>query len=149
MDLINILKLVELFRGLDESQLKQIAAISHQEVYQEKDTVFKQGSVGDALYVIGRGQVEVVVRGSTGESFAAIYLGEGQIFGEMALIDQGTRSASIQVVEDNTTLYRIGTDNFIDLCQSNTDIGYIMMRNLAQDLSFKLRHRDYDLTSSS
>lgn len=148
MELMQILRLVELFRGLDDSQLRHIASISQKETFSARDVIFEQGSLGDALYVIGKGQVEVQVRASNGGIHSAIYLGEGQIFGEMALIDQGKRSASILAVEDDTTLYRIQTADFIELCQSNTDIGYVMMRNLAQDLSFKLRHRDFDLSGS-
>jgi CRP-like cAMP-binding protein len=58
----------------------------------------------------------------------------------MALIDSTTRSASIVAAVDNTELYYLSTDDFVNLCKSNTAIGYIMMRNIAQDLSFKLRH---------
>jgi CRP-like cAMP-binding protein len=148
MQLDTIIKQVELFRGLDEEQLKQITAIAQMETYSAHQTVFSQGSTGDAVYIVGKGQVEVQVRANNGESYAAIYLGEGQVFGEMALIDQGKRSASILTVDDNTTIYRIPTDRFLELCRTNTDIGYLMMRNIAQDLSFKLRHRDFDPSDS-
>jgi CRP-like cAMP-binding protein len=148
MDLQAIMKRVELFRGLNAGQLGEVAAISHEQVYEGGATVFEQGSAGDALYIVGAGQVEVKVRDSWGRSASAIYLGEGQVFGEMALIDQGTRSASIFVVDEDTVLYHIPAEDFIDLCTSNTDIGYIMMRNIAQDLSFKLRHHDFNPTAS-
>jgi CRP-like cAMP-binding protein len=148
MDLSNIMKQVALFRGLNEEQRKLVGAISHEEQHDSGSVIVRQGDEGDAFYVIGRGQVVVQVRSSRGESFDALYLGEGQVFGEMALVDQGTRSASIVAIDANTAVYRIGTKDFTDLCQSNTAIGYVMMRNIAQDLSFKLRHRDFDPKSS-
>ncbi len=148
MELKSILKLVELFHGLDDSQLDSVASISTEKTFGNKDLVFEQGSIGDALYIISEGQVEVQVETSKGKSYAAIYLGKGQVFGEMALVDKGPRSASIVAVEDGTKLFCIGTQDFNDLCKSNTDIGYVMMRNIAQDLSFKLRHWDFNPSSS-
>lgn len=144
MKLLDIMKRVELFRGLDEAQLERIADLSTQETYTQEAKIFNQGDSGDKMYIISDGQVEVRVRGSDGSSRAAVYLGIGQVFGEMALIDSGPRSAGVFAVDDTTVIYSIPTDDFTELCRTDTGIGYIMMRNIAQDLSFKLRHRDFD-----
>lgn len=148
MDVIRIMQRVELFRGLNEEQLGQVANISHEEVYNHEHVIFKQGDIGDRMYIVGQGQVEVRVNGREGNIQNQLYLGAGQVFGEMALIDAGRRSAAVLVAEDSTTVYSILNDEFTALCQSNTEIGYIMMRNIAQDLSFKLRHRDFDPSKS-
>jgi CRP-like cAMP-binding protein len=141
-DLTQVMRRVELFRGLSTEQLGRIAAISHREVYHKGQTVCVQGSPGDKMYIISHGQVEVVVQDSSGTSFPVLYLGTGQVVGEMALIDSGKRSASVLGAENDTVVYSIPNDDFTQLCTTDTGIGYIMMRNLAQDLSFKLRHRD-------
>jgi CRP-like cAMP-binding protein len=141
-DLTQVMRRVELFRGLSAEQLRRIAAISNREVYHKGQTVCVQGSPGDKMYIISHGQVEVVVQDSSGTSFPVLYLGTGQVVGEMALIDSGKRSASVLGAEDDTVVYSIPNDDFTHLCTIDTGIGYIMMRNLAQDLSFKLRHRD-------
>lgn len=60
----------------------------------------------------------------------------------MALLDQGPRSASIIASSSPTILQAIQRDDFEQLCQEQTHIGYIVMHNLAADLSFKLRHRN-------
>jgi CRP/FNR family transcriptional regulator len=138
------MKHAELFRGLTHQQLERLAGITQREIYNRGDKVFSQGETGDKMYIIGQGQVEVVVRTSGGESFPVVYLGEGQVFGEMTLIDDGKRSASIYGAVDGTVVYSIPKNDFTQLCQRDTAIGYVMMRNLAQDLSFKLRHRDSD-----
>ncbi len=143
-DLLTILKTVELFRDLSEEQLIEISKISKKEMYSKGDTICKQGDTGDSMYVITSGQVEINVRDNSGNSYSALYLGEGQLVGEMALVDEGTRSASVIGVEDETVVYSIPNDKFTALCVADTAIGYIMMRNIAQDLSFKLRHRDFD-----
>jgi CRP-like cAMP-binding protein len=100
------------------------------------------------MYLITRGQVEIRLNDGTGGNHATIYLGQGQIFGEMALLDQGSRSASVLAIEDETELYAISSDEFVSLCQQDTAIGYIMMRNMALDLSFKLRHKNLDPSAS-
>lgn len=148
MDISSILKRAELFRSLDDAQLDRIAQIAHEERYEGEALIFDQGSIGDRMYIVARGQVEVRVRDSLGETYAAVYLGEGQVFGEMALIDEGRRSAAVLAVEDGTLLYSIPSADFARLCTTDTAIGYLMMRNIAQDLSFKLRHRDFDPSSS-
>ncbi len=148
MELIHILKRVELFRGLTEAQLERLSDISHEEDYGKGALVFEQDSSGDKMYIVSTGEVEVRVRDSQGNSRAALYLGAGQVFGEMALIDAGRRSASVVSAADHTIVFSIPSQDFTELCQQDTALGYIMMRNLAQDLSFKLRHRDYDPSKS-
>jgi CRP/FNR family transcriptional regulator, cyclic AMP receptor protein len=148
MNLTSIMKRVELFRGLDEAQLQRLGQISHREEYVKNATVFEQDDPGDKMYIVSDGQVEVRVRDPKGNSRAVLYLGEGQVFGEMALIDEGRRSASVLAVENDTVVYSIPSKDFTDLCKSDTGIGYIMMRNLALDLTFKLRHRDFDPSKS-
>lgn len=147
-ELLQILKGVELFRDLSEDQLDQISKISKKEAYSKGEVICKQGDPGDAMYVISAGQVEINVRDNNGNAYPALYLGAGQLVGEMALVDEGTRSASVIGLEDKTLVYTIPNNKFTALCVADTAIGYIMMRNIAQDLSFKLRHRDFDPTDT-
>ena len=74
----------------------------------------------------------------------ALFLGEGQVFGELALLDQGLRTATIIADDDPTILYTLRRDTFEGLCRTDTALGYQMMRNLALDMAFKLRHTNLD-----
>jgi len=143
-ELLRTMKNIELFRGLNDSQLERIAAISRREDYNEGDVILKQDAEGDTMYIIAQGQVEISVQ-VKGTSRLAIYLGEGQVFGEVALLDYGHRSATVTADEDNTVVYSVARDSFENLCMSDHLLGYLVMRNLALDLSFKLRHRNTDL----
>ena len=60
----------------------------------------------------------------------------------MSLIDMGPRSATVRCTSDGSQLYVIRRDDFVALCEEDSDIGYKVMRNLAAELSFKLRHRN-------
>lgn len=140
--LMKTLKQVELFQGLSSLQLEQVSAICHVHIWARRDTIFKQGDPADTLYVIASGQVEIAVHNTQGDLQPEIYLGAGQIIGEMGLVDAGTRSASAIAAEDNTHIYSILADDLNRLCEEDTALGYRLMRHIAQDLSFKLRHHD-------
>lgn len=150
MTLLPLMKAVELFHGLTDAQLQRLLDISQEAVYQDGDVIFEQGAAGDALYFISEGQVEICIR-STPDSpeRTEVFLGRGQIFGEMALVDRGTRSATVRCCQDDTVLRAIQGDAFTALCETDTAIGYVIMRNIACDLSFKLRHRNLNLDASS
>jgi CRP-like cAMP-binding protein len=136
---VQLLSTVELLHGLNADQLERLAAISQRESYTTDQVIFKEGAQGDKLYVIDSGQVEIRF---DDEAVPALYLGSGQIFGEMALLDQGPRSATVIAIDAQTELYSIEHAAFIKLCEADTAIGFILMRNLALDLSFKLRVRN-------
>lgn len=142
MQLMTMIRQIELFRGLSEAQIGRLAEISQEETYQDGATILNMDKPGDSLYIIGQGQVEIHLPQEGGELRPALYLGEGQIFGEMALLEAATRSATVVAAHDATIVYGIHRDDFLSLCQSDTQLGYLVMRNLALDLSFKLRHRN-------
>jgi CRP-like cAMP-binding protein len=144
MELISLLRSVELFDGLNDEQVEQLAAICDERNYQRHELVFNQGDEGDRLYVVRSGFVEVIVddRQSEEGPRTIVNLGPGQVFGEMALVDRGRRSATVRSVGDDTVINSISRTDFNNLCEANTAIGYVVMRNIAADLSFKLRHRN-------
>jgi len=144
IDRIQLLKGVELFSGLSEAQLQCLIDISQPITLKDNDVIFTQGEEGDKLYVVREGQVEINVREGNGNHRSQVYLGQGQLFGEIALIDYGTRSATVKAIRNGTVVDSIGRDDFMALCQQDTAIGYVVMRNMALDLSFKLRHRNLD-----
>ncbi|MBN1964375.1 MAG: cyclic nucleotide-binding domain-containing protein [Anaerolineae bacterium] len=148
MDWVDLLRSVGLFAGLDRGQVGRVVAISTPVEFKDGNVIISQGEKGDRLYVIGEGQVEVIVGEDPATARTALYLGQGQIFGEMALIDYGERSATIRCASDRAVIAVIKREDFEQLCQSDTGIGYVVMRNLASDLSFKLRLRNLDPKAS-
>jgi CRP/FNR family transcriptional regulator, cyclic AMP receptor protein len=143
MDIKQVLRQVELFEGLSEAELIQVAAICTLKELHTGDTLIHQGEQGDQLYIITEGFVEVVLSDAQQqEKRVVVNLGPGQIIGEIALLDQGPRSASVRATAEPTIVQSIHHNDFNNLCAQNNHIGYLVMRNMAADLSFKLRHRN-------
>jgi CRP-like cAMP-binding protein len=69
-------------------------------------------------------------------------LRRGQSFGELALVDEGIRSASAQCTSAKADLLLIPRTELLDLCDMDRDLGYKLMRNIASDLATKLRTTD-------
>jgi CRP-like cAMP-binding protein len=142
MDILQIMRGIALFQGLREDQLQRLLAISHEEVYQRGEAVFQQGDAGTHLYIVTQGQVQIVIRNMDGKMETKIYLGAGQIFGEIALIDYGPRTAAVIASHDDTHLLVISRDDMETLYQEDLELGFILMRNLAADIAFKLRREN-------
>lgn len=140
--LIETLKQVELFQGLTPAQLERLSALCQSQTWARMKVIFEQGDPADTLYIVASGQIDITVQTPEGHMMTAVYLGAGQIIGEMGLVDAGTRSASAIAAEDNTLIYSIRAQDLERLCEEDTALGYRLMRNIAQDLSFKLRHHD-------
>ena len=149
MSVIELLQRSELFSGLKPGQIEQVTALGRDVVCNAGDVVIWEGEPSDEMYVIRSGMVEVLVsRGvipdvpGPPQLTPLVRLGQGQFFGEVALVDHGARSATVRCVEDGTVLYLIPREAFWALCDDDHHIGYVVMRNVAADLSFKLRHRN-------
>jgi CRP/FNR family cyclic AMP-dependent transcriptional regulator len=148
MQRINILRQVDIFQDLSKSQLEQIEQICKERVCQIGALIFEENTASDELYIIADGMVDILVDPSIlGTSSQAgpttlTTLRRGQIFGEVALVDQGLRSASARCAANNTKLLVINRDDLIALCDQDFQMGYVLMRNIAADLSFKIRSTD-------
>lgn len=148
-ELVDLLKRTDLFCGLAEEDIRHLITIGRWATYNADETIIREGDPSDELYIIQKGMVEVVVpQGAVPdipgppEATPVVYLGEGQIFGEMGLVDRGGRSATVRAMVDGTTVFILPRDAFYSLCDQNHTIGYTVMRNIARDLSLKLRHRN-------
>ena len=136
------LRKVEIFSGLDDNDLAQVATICQGKRFPEERTIFREGDEGDELFIIHDGSVRVMIntrtpdRSPTTSTINMLY--SGQCFGELVLLGGIARSATITTAEP-TTFIVIRQSDFHMLCDTSPRIGYIVMRNLAQDLAYKLR----------
>jgi CRP-like cAMP-binding protein len=97
------LKHIPLFQGLDHRHLGVIAKTAFERSFQPGDTIVKQGEQGLGMYMIRSGEVEVIHRRGDHEERLAT-LGKGDVFGELALLTDFPRSASVRATEPTTCL---------------------------------------------
>lgn len=141
MSIANLLKRVQLFANLKADELEQLSAICREKKFGSGELIISQNTTGKEMYIVSKGSAEVFIQG-VNDARSLVVLGKGQVIGEMALIDQGYRSASVRTTREGATLYIIESEDFYQLCEANNHIGFIVMRNLAIDIAFKLRHRN-------
>jgi CRP/FNR family transcriptional regulator, cyclic AMP receptor protein len=145
-----ILSVTDIFDNLTPTQLQLVASICEPATCQAGEVIIKEYESSNALYVIGRGSVEILVSpdvvGEQGQSgLKAVKIAElrqGQVTGEIALVDEGTRSATVRVSANDTYLLKIARQRLMLLCDTYPELGYKLMRNLAADLAFRIRNTD-------
>ena len=144
-----ILSLTDIFDNLSPTQLELVASICDPNTHNKGDVLLTENESSTELYVIARGGVEVLMNPSfvgaespEQESVVLTELRQGQVFGEVALVDQGIRSATIRASQNNTLLLRIPRDRLMLLCDTYPELGYKLMKNVAADLAFKIRNTD-------
>lgn len=146
----SFLKETDLFYNLTPAQLDRIETICEQQDFEKGALIFTESSREDELYLILRGEVEILIdpglvmqRGEAASQPSIVsILRRGQSFGEIALVDQGVRSASARAAQKATRLLRIERTKFLQLCDENPDLGYRVLLNLAADLAQKIRTTD-------
>jgi CRP-like cAMP-binding protein len=85
---------VELFSELDHEDLTKIASLAQSRKVPRETTIFHAGDLAEAVFVVAKGKVKIAVASSDGKEFILTILGQGQVFGEMALLESMPRSAS-------------------------------------------------------
>jgi CRP-like cAMP-binding protein len=129
----DILKKVPLFGQLAPPDLDRVVEISRERSYPRNSVILFEDDPGDALYVIAQGQVKVVLIGEDGREVILSVMGEGEFFGEMALIDDEPRSAHVIAMEDSALLV-IRREDFQDLLKQTPGIGLVLLRELSRRL---------------
>ncbi len=91
---------VPLFAELSDMELEQIGSVAIPRSYPKGVRVFHEGDHSDACYIVRSGDLRVTREHSDGRAIALATLGAGDIFGELAMLDGGTRSASVETLSD-------------------------------------------------
>ncbi len=148
MSVVTTLRQADIFYDLTLTQLELIASICIERRYGAGDLVFEENSSGSDLYVIAEGEVNIQINPSLvgkedrSEPYTVARLRRGQSFGEVALVDEGLRSAGAVAADDNTVLLVIPRDKLMMMCNAYPQLGYRFMRNVAADLAMKMRSTD-------
>ncbi len=129
---ILFLKSAPVFERVSGEDLAPLARVAEVETASPGEAIFKEGELGDALYVIVRGRVTISQEGA-----AIATLGPGEAFGEMSVLDTAPRSATA-TAEEECEVLRIGSEEFYEILHEQVEIAEGVIRML----SGRLREAD-------
>ena len=122
---VEVLKRVPLFVDLDRRELQQVARLFKERRFSQGETVMKEGLGGASFFVIESGEATVTVGGDERAT-----LKEGDYFGEIALFDEGARTATVTAATE-MACYGLTLWEFRPLVRENGEIGWKLLQTLA------------------
>ena len=129
------LKSAPVFAGLEGEELAALADIALEQEYAPGELLFEEGQLAHHLYVLVTGKVEVFRMVDDKEYPLAIF-GSRECFGEMAILDDEPRSASIRALEPVTVL-KVDRESFRELIHERPQISFAIFKMLSQRLRSK------------
>ena len=106
--------------------------------YPAGQTICSEGECGSEIFVLAEGKASVLAKGNNKKSTKIAQIGQGEIFGEMAIIEDLPRTATL-ITDVNSKLVVIEKTEFENLMNKNCHLGKVVMKNIALGLSQKLR----------
>ncbi|HEX2358559.1 MAG TPA: Crp/Fnr family transcriptional regulator [Solirubrobacterales bacterium] len=141
---IDLLRRVPLFSELSQPELERIAQVAVPRRYPADTRIVHEGDPGDACYIVRSGSCRVTREHPDGRAITLANLGPGAIFGELAMIDGQTRSASVEATEE-TELLALPARDVRALIRSHAEMG----EKLVVALTRRLRAANERLTRQS
>lgn len=148
-----VLKKISLFKELEETRLEEVASICRKKSYREGAVVIREGEPGDEMYVVMEGEVGISRRidtelpGGKRISFEKklAVLGPGSYFGEVAVLENEVRSATVRAESAIKTLV-IKKDRIQELMEKDPVLGFRVLQAMSRVLCARLRKADTDIT---
>jgi CRP-like cAMP-binding protein len=125
---VDTLRKVPLFAGLDSKELEDIAGSMRERRFKAGDTVTQEGAGGVGFFVVEEGEADVTVGGESKGS-----VGPGQYFGEIALINESPRTATLTARTD-MLCYGMTPWDFRPLVESNSTIAWKLLTAMAEKM---------------
>jgi CRP-like cAMP-binding protein len=134
-----ILKTVSIFSGLGQEEIRRLAKICSERRYHEAEIIFVEHTEGDELFVILEGEVSISLElASEEDAMPLVLLRAGDVFGELSVVDESPRSATARSLRGCRVVV-IGKEALDALMESDHDLGFKVMRNLARLVSKRVR----------
>ncbi|MEE2786392.1 MAG: cyclic nucleotide-binding domain-containing protein [Myxococcota bacterium] len=123
----NRLRIVEVFAEFDDRELSLLASVMTTRHYEPEHTIFQKGARATACYVVLTGSVEVTVEGEGQMQTTVAEMTPGKLFGEIALVDGGLRSATCQAGSDGVELAILGRTEFEQIFNAGNSFAFKLL----------------------
>ncbi len=141
----DLLSRVPIFEELNPRELQAIERILHRREYMEDEYIFRQGEPGMGMYIVQQGTVGILSEPDRQELFE---MGDGDFFGEVALLDQGPRSATA-VSRTNSVVFGFFQPDLLELIDRNPRLGLKIVLRLSKHIVERLRRANKRLLEVS
>ncbi|HUG77053.1 MAG TPA: cyclic nucleotide-binding domain-containing protein [Burkholderiales bacterium] len=128
-----VLKAVPLFTSFPDEQLRMLVTVVSRKSATRATTIMAGGDATDSLYIVLSGRLKVMMSDAEGKEVILSILGPGEFFGEMGLIDDAPRSASVVTLEPCELLY-LSKRDFKKCLAENFEMAMAVMRGLVRRL---------------
>lgn len=128
---VDLLARAQLFGALDERVLRQLAERLPQRVVAKGAAIFVQEELGDRMFVLAEGAVKLVLRSSRGQVIELVRHRPPAVFGEVAVLDGGPRSATAEAVQ-RSRLIVVAREEFLRLLRSDVQVADALLRSLGE-----------------
>ncbi len=139
--LVDLLGNLPLFADLPPQALLELASLFSERVFQKNELIFEEESRGDSMMVIISGEARVSQRADKANEETLGIMKKGDFIGEMALLEELPRSATV-VAHTDTFLLEITRERFMRFLETDPDSGVRILLQLARSLSARLREAD-------
>ena len=137
-----VLKTVPLFAAFSDQQIATLLNYVQHRSFPRNVYVIQAGDETDSLYVMLSGKVKVVISDEQGREVILGFMGSQDFFGEMGILDDQPRSASVYTLEPCEML-RLSKAGFVSCIKENVDVAMLVIRNLVR----RLREADRQIES--
>jgi RimJ/RimL family protein N-acetyltransferase len=140
MEITEVTRQSDIFQGLSDGELSQLAQICKMKSYPAGKTICSEGECGGEIFVLAEGKASVMAKGNRKKRIKIGSIGQGEIFGEMSIIEDLPRVADL-ITDVDSKLVVIDRFELENLMNRNSHLGKMVMQNMAQGLSRKLRRK--------
>ncbi len=146
MSIIEELKRFPLLKNLSEEDLEALVTYVKEETFEENENIIKEGEIGDTLYILIEGKVDVIKTTIYDDEYVCASLNDKMncLFGEMAVIDNDKRSATIKAKTPCKTL-SLNRDGFTDYCNKYPHAGIELLKLMNTNIVRNLRIENENL----
>jgi len=95
---------IRMFDHLSEDDLRELASVIDETAFPAGSTLFHAGDPGDSLYIVRKGEVELYIKDTVGQKIVLARAQPGDMFGELAMLDEGARTATALALTDSEVL---------------------------------------------
>ncbi len=148
MNKVTQLQKSRLFEGLLPEEFEMLADLTQHRIVPPGELIFEQGDIGDCLYLLVDGSVEVLQQGSKSEQHLIARLEAPSFFGEMSLVDKEFRSASIRATAESELLC-LTNENLHSFARIYRNGFTLVVINIARVLSARLRETNQKLIENN